>query len=292
MKKRAVCSISSHTTTSAWPSFNLEYCVIFLSFLENPRHAAAWNELEQTGLLSMRLVDHVFAEFLCDGQSQSDILCMMEMYGLIARFTPEGTDKDSVAVKYFVPAQLCSCPEIELDTSFTGICSLYIYFPDGFLPHGLFPQLVSRFIAGCPELGCKDEPNLFQNLARFILGQTDLFLICKQSFVEVVLQTKESDNGNGLAALVREHLESILSSLSRDFACLRNMFYEFSVACPSCSAKACTKHKTQSCAQSDCIHFLPISNDGKLICTKTFGARSRLDVPGLDEWRGSTRQVI
>lgn len=264
----------------------------FFFFLKNPRHAAAWNELEQTGLLSMRLVDHVFAEFLCDGQSQSDILCMMEMYGLIARFTPESTDKDSPTVKYFVPAQLCSCPEIEMDTSFTGICSLYIYFPDGFLPHGLFPQLVSRFIAGCPELGCKDEPNLFQNLARFILGQTDLFLICKQSFVEVVLQTKESDNGNGLAALVRERLESILSSLSRDFACLRNMCYEFCVACPSCSGKACAKHKTQSCAHSDCIHFLPISNDGKLICTKTFGARSRLDVPGLDEWRGSARKVI
>jgi len=240
----------------------------------------------------MRLVDHVFNEFLCDGQSQSDILSMMEMYGLIARFTPESTDKDSPAVKYFVPAQLCSCPEIDLDTSFTGICSLYIYFPDGFLPHGLFPQLVSRFIAGCPELGCKDEPNLFQNLARFILGQTDLFLICKQSFVEVVLQTKESDNGNGVAALVRERLESILSSLSRDFACLRNMYYELCVACPSCSAKAGAKHKTQSCAQSDCIHFLPISNDGKLICTKTFGARSRLDVPGLDEWRGSTSKVI
>ncbi|KAJ7370243.1 hypothetical protein OS493_033589 [Desmophyllum pertusum] len=95
---------------------------------QNPRHAAAWNELEQTGLLSMRLVDHVFAEFLCDGQSQSDILYMMEMYGLIARFTPEsagkdspesaGKDspesagKDSPAVKYFVPAQLCSCPEM------------------------------------------------------------------------------------------------------------------------------------------------------------------------------------
>lgn len=241
----------------------------------------------------MRLVDHVFAEFLCDGQSQSDILCMMEMYGLIARFTPEGAaGKDSPAVKYFVPAQLCSCPETELDTTCSGICPLYINFPDGFLPHGLFPQLVSRFISVCPELGCKDEPNLFQNLARFILGQTDLFLIGKQSFVKVILQTKESDEGDGLAVLVRERLESILSSLSNDFACLRNMSYEFSVACPSCSDKVCTKHKTQSCTRSDCIHFLPISNDGKLICTKTFGARSRLEIPGLEEWRGSAKKVI
>ena len=259
--------------------------------LKNPRHAAAWNELEQTGLLSMRLVDHVFAEFLCDGQSQSDILGMMQMYGLIARFTPESADKDSQTVKYFVPAQLCSCPEIDMDTASSGICSLYIYFPDGFLPHGLFPQLVSRFIAGCSELGCKDEPNLFQNLARFILDDTDLFLVCKQSFVEVNLQKEKSDSGDGLAALVRERLETILRSLSRDFACLRNMRYEFCVACPSCSGKVCPRHKTQSCVHGDCIHFLPISKDGKLICKKTFGARSRLDVPGLDEWRGSTRKV-
>ena len=139
----------------------------------------------------MRLVDHVFAEFLCDGQSQSDILSMMEMYGLIARFTPKSeAGEDSPAVKYFVPAQLCSCPETELDTTESQICPLYINFPDGFLPHGLFPQLVSRFISVCPELGCTDEPNLFQNLARFILGEDDFFLIGKQSFVKVILQTK------------------------------------------------------------------------------------------------------
>ena len=249
----------------------------------------------------MRLVEHVFAEFLCDGQSQTDVLCMMEMYGLIAKFTPEKTDKSSSSpVKYFVPAQLCSCPETDLDTAPTGICSLYINFSDGFLPHGLFPQLVSRFISACPALGCRDEPNLFQNLVRFILGGNDLFLICKQSFVKVILQEKETDPTKadaediGLATRVRECLESILRSLSRDFACLRNMCYEFCVACPSCSDpnKLCAKHRIQSCPHSDCIHFLPISNEGKLICTKTFGARSRVEVPGLEEWRGSSKKVI
>jgi len=267
---------------------------------QNPRHAAAWNELEETGLLSMRLVDHVFAEFLCDGQSQTDILAMMEMYGLIAKFSPENAEKSpSSAVKYFVPAQLCSCPETDLDTAPTGICALYIYFPDGFLPHGLFPQLVSRFILACPALGCTDEPNLFQNLVRFILGGNDLFLICKQSFVKVVLQKKETDPATadeddvGLAAKVRERLESILRSLSRDFACLRNMCYEFCVACPSCSDpnKTCAKHRIQSCTQSDCIHFLPMPNEGKLICKKTFGARSRVEISGLEEWRGTTRKT-
>ena len=272
----------------------INICIFLFYFLKNPRHAAAWNDLEQTGLLSMLLVDHVFAEFLCDGQSQTDILCMMEMYGLIAKFTPENTTKSlSSAVKYFVPAQLCSCPETELDTNPAGICPLYINFPDGFLPHGLFPQLVSRFITACPALGCRDEPNLFQNLVRFILGGNDLFLVCKQSFVKVILQEKDEED-IGLAAQVRERLESILRSLSRDFACLRNMCYEFCVVCPSCSDpnKACAKHRVQSCTQSDCIHFLSISNEGKLICTKTFGARSRVEVPGLEEWRGSAKKVI
>ena len=242
----------------------------------------------------MRLVDHVFAEFLCDGQSQTDILCMMEMYGLIAKFTPEDSKKapTPAAVKYFVPAQLCSCPVTDLDTSPTDICPLFINFSDGFLPHGLFPQLVSRFISACPTLGCRDEPNLFQNLVRFILGESDLFLICKQSYVKVILQNKEQDVG--LASQVRELLESILRSLSRDFVCLRNMRYEFCVTCPSCcdSNKVCTKHKVQSCAFIDCIHFLPISDDGKLICRKTFGSRSRVEVHGLEEWRGLSKKVI
>ena len=241
----------------------------------------------------MRLVDHVFAEFLCDGQSQTDILCMMEMYGLIAKFTPEDSKKSPTpSVKYFVPAQLCSCPVTDLDTSPTDICPLFINFSDGFLPHGLFPQLVSRFISACPTLGCRDEPNLFQNLVRFILGESDLFLICKQSYVKVILQNKEQDVG--LASQVRELLESILCSLSRDFACLRNMRYEFCVTCPSCCNlnKVCTKHKVQSCAFMDCIHFLPISDDGKLICKRTFGARSRVTVSGLEEWRGFSEKVI
>ena len=245
----------------------------------------------------------MFAEFLCDGQSQSDILSMMEMYGLIAKFTPENTDQSSSsAVKYFVPAQLCSCPEADLDTGPTGICPLFINFPDGFLPHGLFPQLVSRVISACPALGCKDEPNLFQNLVRFILDDNDLFLICKQSFIQVILQKKETDPATAdepdisLAARVREHLESILRNLSRDFACLRNMCYEFCVACPSCSDpnKKCSKHKVQACPLVECIHFLPIPNEGKLICNKSFGARSRVEVkiPGLEEWRGLSRKVL
>lgn len=245
----------------------------------------------------MRLVDHVFSEFLCDGQLQTDILSMMETYGLIAKFTIKNAETSpSPPVKYFVPAQLCSCPEWSgLDQLVYSIPPLYIHFPDGFLPNGLFPHLVSRLISVCPELGCTEEPNLFQNLVRFILGGSDLFLICKQSFVKVIITDRETDERDSeLAHKVRERLESILHSLAKDFACLRYMRYEFCVICPACSAadKAFVKHKPQSCSLSDCIHFLPICKEGNLICKKTFGARSRVDIPGLDEWRGSARKVV
>lgn len=245
----------------------------------------------------MRLVDHVFSEFLCDGQLQTDILSMMETYGLIAKFTSKNAETtSSPPVKYFVPAQLCSCPEWSgLDQLVYSIPPLYIHFPDGFLPNGLFPHLVSRLISVCSELGCTEEPNLFQNLVRFILDGSDLFFICKQSFVKVIIAEREADQrDNGLAHKVRECLESILHSLANDFACLRYMRYQFCVMCPACSAagEARVKHGAQSCSLSDCIHFLPICKEGNLICKKKFGARSRVDIPGLDEWRGSARKVV
>mgnify|MGYP001795988494 CR=1 FL=1 len=45
--------------------------------------------------------------------------------------------------KYFVPAQLRSSPDKLLDVqpSENDPCSLYVHFLDGFLPHGLFPQV-------------------------------------------------------------------------------------------------------------------------------------------------------
>ena len=248
----------------------------------------------------MDLVSHVFAEFLCDGQSQSDILGMMEMYGLIATFATNGAPDSShqqPAVKYFVPAQLGSYPQTDVDMSPTDICPLFINFPDGFLPHGLFPHLVCRFIRTCRELGCKDEPNLFQNLVRFIIGKSDLFLICKQSFIKVVVrevsQSEAAIDQTEIASVVRERLELILRSLSCDFSCLRSMRYEFCVACPSCRTqnRVCTKHRVPSCNDDGCIHFLPITPERTLICTKTFGDQSRVEIPGVGKWRGDAYKV-
>ena len=59
------------------------YCI---SITQDPIFSNHWEELEERGILHPQLVDHLFSEFISDGQSREDILNMMELYGLIARF--------------------------------------------------------------------------------------------------------------------------------------------------------------------------------------------------------------
>ncbi|RMX46704.1 hypothetical protein pdam_00015683, partial [Pocillopora damicornis] len=108
-----------------------------------PLYAEYWRELEGSGILSMELVDHVFSSFIDQGIIREDILDMMEQFGLIAKFSASLTDE-----KYFVPAQLKSPPEelCKMEPSSTDPCPLYLIFVHGFVPHGLFLQLVSRSI--------------------------------------------------------------------------------------------------------------------------------------------------
>ncbi|KAJ7370513.1 hypothetical protein OS493_031795 [Desmophyllum pertusum] len=128
-------------------------------------HAKYWQELETYGILSMELVDHVFSRFIQQGIIKEDILDMMEQFGLIAKFSPSPAD-----VKYFVPALLSSSPEsiCKMEPSPTDPCPLYLHFVDGFVPHGLFPQLVARSIRWCGETWPMEHPpTLYQNGARF-----------------------------------------------------------------------------------------------------------------------------
>ena len=94
----------------------------------------------------MELIDDVFSKFIQQGVMKDDILDMMEQFGLIAKFSPSPTD-----VKYFVPAQLKTPPNdlCQMVPSHADPCPLYIHFVHGFVPHGLFSQLVSRFICWC-----------------------------------------------------------------------------------------------------------------------------------------------
>ena len=60
----------------------------FSIFIQNhPLYSDDWQKLKEKGILSMDLVDHVFADFIQKGLSKQDILNMMELYGLIAEFS-------------------------------------------------------------------------------------------------------------------------------------------------------------------------------------------------------------
>ena len=170
----------------------------------------------------MEHVDHVFSSFITGRIVKADILDMMERFGLIAKFSASPTDK-----KYFVPAQLKSSP-VELcnmELSLTDLCPLYLLFVHGFVPHGLFLQLVSRSIRWCSEKWATHQPTLYQNGAWFIIGKDihDFVLLCKTGFVKVILRRREaqSDQVEGqnsveLATLVREFLEDTLKNLSQE----------------------------------------------------------------------------
>ena len=104
----------------------------------------------------MELVDDVFSRVIQQGVIKEDILDMMEQFGLIAKFSPSPTD-----VKYFVPCQLKSSHEelCKMEPSTTDPCPLYLHFLDGFVPHGLFPRLVSRLTTWCARMDAHNRQN-------------------------------------------------------------------------------------------------------------------------------------
>ena len=167
----------------------------------------------------MEHVDYVFSSFIQPGIIREDILDMMEQFGLIAKFSVSPNEE-----KYFVPAQLKSSPDelCKMKPSSTDPCPLYLLFVHGFVPHGLFLQLVSRSIRWCSKTWATHQPSLYQNGAWFIIGKDihDFVLICKTGFVKVTLRQRkaqshqvEGQNSVELAPLVREFLEDTLKNL-------------------------------------------------------------------------------
>ena len=219
----------------------------------------------------------------------------MELFGLIAKFSPSPTD-----VTYFVPAQLKSLPEdvCQIEPSYTDPCPLYIHFLHGFVPHGLFSQLVSRSVRWC----CKktwpmERPKLYQNAACFLIGEQvhDFILICKKSFIKIVLrQTMQShalsaEKPEEVATQVREFVKGTLQTLSQELPYLSGLQYEFCVACPHCNqgtdgvGQGCPNHGKLSCEDGECFHLLEIKEDQPLTCTrKAFGKQHT--VRGLEKW--------
>ncbi|KAL9972489.1 hypothetical protein ACROYT_G018801 [Oculina patagonica] len=269
----------------------------------NPLYSECWLELEESGILRMTLVDHVFADFIQKGLSKEDILDMMELYGLIAKFSfgPAFGEQEQ---RYFVPAQLRSSPSglCEITPTNNDPCPLYLHFLDGFVPHGLFPQLLSRCIRWCSVHGPKQAPNLYHNGARLFIGKRtiyNLILICKKRFIKVILKQGSPSVAplfTATAEIVREvpvFLEDTLQDLSHELSWLRNLRYELCVACTNCSKRAeeCVKHRSISCAHEDCLHLLQVLPEEQLICPKSFGNET-VNVRGLEKWFGAHKTEV
>ena len=223
----------------------------------------------------------------------------MELFGLIAKFSALPTD-----VKYFVPALLKSPPEdlAKLEPSPTDPCPLYLHFVNGFVPHGLFSQFVSRSISWCSKIGSTQPPNLYRDGAWFVLGQQiihDMILICKKKFIKISLKQRTEEEAvlvstsSETARSVRSFVEDILQDLLKQFQYLGNLRYEFCVACPYClqGRQVCANHSQIMCTHEGCLHLLEIKQGEHLICMKSFSDKV-LTVRGLEKWYlERTRQV-
>ena len=257
----------------------------------------------------MALVDHVFADLIQKGLSKEDILNMMELFGLIAKisFLPADGDPEQ---RYFVPAQLRSSPTdlYEIKPSDCDPCPLYLHFPDGFVPHGLFAQFLSRCIKWCSEYSPKETPNLYQDGARFFIGKQtifDLILICGKRFIKVILKLNPAsapptsasatmarevrafleDTLQVMAREVRAFLEDTLQVMSRDLSWLRNLKYELCVECTHCLNRTdpCDRHRLVSCTHDDCLRLLTLRSEEQMICPMNFSDEP-IKICGLDKW--------
>ena len=254
-----------------------------------------WRELEVNGILREVLVTHVFSKFVKKGLCKQDILDMMELHGLIAKLSM-GTHENQDEQRYLVPTQLRSSPSglCEITPSKCDPCPLILHFLDGFVPHGLFPQFVSKFIHWCSENGFKKTPQLFNNGARLFIGKQITFaliLICRKRFIKIVLKTMNPSSckslsmnaSNKMAIKVRNFIQRTLVGFSRDLSYLSNLRYELSVVCTYCQQRESDLDGLMSCCHDDGVHLLRVCPGEELICMENF-SDEMVKVPGWKMW--------
>ena len=246
----------------------------------------------------MELIDHMFDEHIKRGLNKEDILSLMEHYGLIAKFSPDSKSKEP---RYFVPAQLTSPPAklCEKKPSDCDPCLLYVNFTEGFVPHGLFPQLLTRCIAWCSKDGFPKEPQLYDCGARFFIGEQTLYslvLICRKRSIKVVLRKINSASGPSHSTSkdlepwdVRAFLDYTLACLSQELPWLRNLEFEWCVACTDCQ---CAKHKSVCCPHEECLHLHKVDFSQTtimIICEKSLKDET-MKISGLDKWLQASKE--
>ena len=266
-------------------------------FCQDPKHEPFWKEMWRSGVLKKELVDDVFSKVCRQDAFKEDILNMMEQFGLIVKF-----ESSLSGVQHFVPSQLRSPSEdlCKMEPSPSDPCPLYIHFPSGFVPHGLYSQLVSRCIKWCSENRSKVAPVLHDMACcLFITKKSNhqFILICKKRFIKIVLkQTKPHDEASlaeieEVAILLRRFLEDTLQNLPKELPWLRNLQYELCVGCPYCreGENICFNHGQVSCPHEDCMCVPNVSQEGQPIVCPRSGRI--LTLPSLEKWFSTKGKV-
>lgn len=277
---------------------------------KDPVDRKLWQELEKTGVLHIQLINKVFEDLHGNGKEalRASVLDMMEKYGFLAKFHHHHHSNSS-EIKYFVPAQLrVPRPELwKLTPQESDPCSLIFNFCNGFVPHGLFPQLVSHLIALFLKLECTTKaPKLFCNGAHFFLGnnsQFDLVLLCSKHCIKLVFKSYDTNSEqvvrNSLAVQVRTLIEQELESLCKQWHWLGNVHYDVCISCSAClsSVTQCKRHNSAACLDQDCMHLLPISSVAiepvtLFTCPEQVGEHSRFKLTNLHKWYSSSTSEV
>ena len=221
-----------------------------------------WIQLEETGILDEKLIDHAWRDLLDNQESHKSLIAIMERLSLIS---PWPSSKDSK--QYLVPSMLMSPPTDDvlqlLDS--VNVPSLFVTFASGRVPPGLFSRLISHFFQWCgEEWKSKVSPQLFHNFAMFhILPDQGISVIfwCHSTAIEVAIYSTDNDEKRvDISRAVYWKLRFILECMRKEFHWLNNVKYDMCVCCPVCSRPGSVKCRDHDVRGCECLHFLSESD--------------------------------
>ncbi|PFX12664.1 putative serine/threonine-protein kinase roco4 [Stylophora pistillata] len=221
-----------------------------------------WIQLEETGIIDERLIDHAWGDLLGNQESHKSLIAIMERLSLLSAW-PSWQDRK----QYLVPSMLKSPPTDEVLKLLhsVNIPSLFIKFASGRVPPGLFSRLILLFFQWCGEEWNNEmNPQLFYNFVIFcILPDQGISVIfwCHSSAIEVAVYSGGNEKTSAdICRVVHWKLRFILECMRREFHWLNNMKYDMCVCCPVCSQPGsvkCHDHDVRGC---ECLHFLSESD--------------------------------
>ena len=221
-----------------------------------------WIQLEETGILDEKLIDHAWRDLLDNQESHKSLIAIMERLSLIS---PWPSSKDSK--QYLVPSMLMSPPTDDvlqlLDS--VNVPSLFVTFASGRVPPGLFSRLILHFLQWCgEEWKSKVSPELFHNFAMFhILPDQGISVIfwCHSTAIEVAVYSGGNDEKRAdICRAVHWKLRFILECMRKEFHWLNNVKYDMCVCCPVCSRPGSVKCRDHDVRGCECLHFLSESD--------------------------------